>query len=121
MRLFVYLLILSLLFFPLVTKASFVEGLEDIPILEDLEQIKNGNLSFGNEEIRLVETYLTSQSLDFAKVCSFYSETLPQLGWKKKQDEKNRMLFERDGEILELSRESVNPLVVRLTVKSKIQ
>ncbi len=121
MKLFIYLLFLTLLSFSLTTKAAFVEGLEDIPILEDLEQIKNGNLSFGNEEIRLIETYLTSQSLDFAEVCAFYSETLPQLGWIKKYEGQNRLLFERDGETLELSRESTKPLVIRLTVKSKIQ
>ena len=75
MRLFICFVVLALLSFSLTTKAAFVEGLEDIPVLENLEQIKNGNLSFGNEEIRLVETYLTSQSLDFVVVCSFYSET----------------------------------------------
>lgn len=102
-------------------EAVFIEGLEDVPVQEGLEQIENASLSFGNEEIRLVESYLTSQTLQFVKVAKFYKDTLPQMGWVLKKHIKNMVLFERDGETLELSEESANPLVVRLTVKSKIQ
>lgn len=100
---------------------SFVEGLEDIPRPDDLQYIENGNLSFGNEEIRFVEVYLTSHTLDFGKVVNFYEETLPQLGWIIKQNGKDKIVFEREGETLDISEESVIPLVVRITVKSKYQ
>lgn len=102
------------------SSAAFVEGLEDVPLPNDLTQIENANLSFGNEEIRLIENYLTSSSLKFGQVCGFYKETLPQIGWKKTKQTKDKIAFERDGEILEISKESETPLVVRLTVKSKI-
>ena len=100
--------------------AAFVEGLEDIPLPEGLNQIENGNLNFGNEEIRLIEAYLTSSDLKFEQVISFYKETLPQMGWQIKKQRKNKILFEREGETLEISKESLAPLIVRLTVKSKL-
>ncbi len=108
-------------FLVLPAKAAFVEGLEDIPLLDGLSQIDNGSLSFGNEEIRLVESYMTSKTLSFDEVVVFYNNTLPQLGWNKKHDNNKNILFERDGETLEISKETENPLVIRLTVKSKIQ
>ncbi len=116
-----YLLLLFFtLVFPITGKAEFVEGLEDIPIPEGLEQIENGSLNFGNEEIRLIETYLSSKNLSFDKVVSFYVETLPQMGWTLKKQKNNKLLFEREGETLEISKEAPNPLMVRLTVKSKL-
>lgn len=102
-------------------KAVFVEGLEDIPIPDGLHQIENGNLNFGNEEIRLIEVYLTSKHLSFGNVIVFYKETLPQMGWLSKKRAFDRMTFDRDGETLEIAKESENPLVIRLTVKSKLQ
>lgn len=99
--------------------AAFVEGLEDIPMPGGLNQVENGNLSFGNEEIRLIEVYLTSENLSFEEVSRFYLETLPQMGWLLKKEKKQKLLFEREGETLEISKESAKPLIIRLTVKSK--
>ena len=99
--------------------AAFVAGLEDIPMPGGLNQVENGNLSFGNEEIRLIEVYLTSENLSFEEVSRFYLETLPQMGWQLKKEKKQKLLFEREGETLEISKESAKPLIVRLTVKSK--
>ena len=113
------LLVALLMFWSKSANAAFVEGLEDVPLPNDLTQIENASLSFGNEEIRLIENYLTSSSLNFVQVCRFYEETLPQIGWKKTKKGDGKIVFERDGEILEIGKESENPLVVRLTVKSK--
>ena len=99
--------------------AAFVEGLEDIPMPGGLNQVENGNLSFGNEEIRLIEVYLTYEDMSFEEVCRFYLDTLPQMGWLLKKEKKQKLLFEREGETLEISKESAKPLIVRLTVKSK--
>ena len=100
--------------------AVFVEGLEDVPLPGGLTEIENASLNFGNEEIRFIENYFTSYDLNFENVCAFYSETLPQIGWKRTIKNKKRIAFERDGEVLEISKESAKPLVIRLTVKSKI-
>lgn len=103
------------------TKASFVEGLEDIPLPEKVTQIENGSLSFGNEEIRLFEAYLSAEKQEFSNIIKFYNETLPQMGWQKKNKNKKAILFERDGETLEITKESDKPLILRLVVKSKNQ
>ena len=106
-------------FFCSSAKAAFVEGLEDIPLADGLVQSDNGLLSFGNEETRLIEVYLTSETADFKSVGLFYINTLPQLGWKLKSSQAHKISFVREGESLEISNESSTPFVVRLTVKSK--
>ena len=100
-------------------QASFVEGLEDIPLAEGLVQSKNGLLTFGNEETRLIEVYFTSETTNFESVANFYKMTLPQMGWRIKVSKTEKLSFDREGESLEIHRESSKPFVVRLTVKSK--
>lgn len=102
-------------------KAAFVEGLEDIPLPTGVVQIENGSLSFGNEEIRLFEAYFSAEKQSFNDIVKFYKETLPQMGWLKKNKNGSKIYFERDGESLEISKESENPLILRLVVKSKQQ
>jgi len=121
MKKYFFILALGWLFWGIETKAAFVEGLEDVPLPNGLNQIDNAALNFGNEEIRFIENYLTSTSLSFDDVKSFYAQTLPQIGWKKTKSTYEKILFERDGETLEINKESAKPLVVRLTVKSKNQ
>lgn len=99
--------------------AAFVEGLEDFPIPEGLEQIENASLNFGNEDIRLVEIYMTSTIMKFDVVVSFYKDTLPQLGWKITDIDDEKAVFEREGEKVEITKESLNPLIVNLVLKSK--
>lgn len=100
-------------------ESAFVEGLEDFPIPEGLEQIENANLNFGNEDIRLVEAYMTSEKLSFIQAAKFYKDTLPQLGWKLKKSTAKKISFEREKENVEISEESSNPLIINLTLKSK--
>ena len=115
------LFFVTMLLKPYSVLADFVEGLEDVPIPEAVTQIENGSLSFGNEEIRLFETYFSSEKKNFSDIKRFYEETLPQMGWAKKKSTKQYVLFERDGETLEVSEESKKPLILRLVVKSKSQ
>ena len=100
--------------------AAFIEGLEDVPLLSGMKQVQKDNISFGNEQSRLVEAYLTSSKIGFAKVEKFYVETLPQLGWIYQGKRDNILSFDRDGETLDIAKESTKPLIVRITVKSKL-
>lgn len=100
--------------------ASFLEGYEDIPIMKGLQQIKNDNFSFGNEEARLVEAVLTGSKVGFKSVKKFYVDTLPQLGWSYQGQRGNSLLFYREGEALEIVKESTKPLNVRFTIKNQI-
>lgn len=123
MKHFLFSVVLSLFLLTAASsaKAVFVEGLEDIPIPDGLHQVDNGNLSFGNEEIRLIEAYLTSKYLTFGDILAFYKETLPQMGWQTRKRSHQKLMYDRDGEVLEITKESENPLVIRLTVKSLMQ
>lgn len=82
--------------------AKFVEGMEDVPLMDGLSQITQDDISFGNEETRLLEAYVTSRRLKFAAVSQFYRESLPQLGWIYQGNRGNSLLFDRDGETLEI-------------------
>ena len=113
------LIIVSLLSWNRAQAISFVEGLEDVPLAEGLAPVENGVLTFGNEETRLIEAYFTSQTTNFEAVASFYKNTLAQMGWILKNQTSGRLVFEREGELMEINQEHLRPFVVRLTVKSK--
>lgn len=107
---------------------QFIDGMEDVPLPDGMTQITQDDFSFGNEETRLLEAYLTesrvksspkTKKIRFAKIGEFYQESLPQLGWIYQGNRGNDLLFYRDGETLEVVRESVSPLIVRITVKTK--
>lgn len=119
MKKFFSILVISALF-SFNVHAAFIEGLEDVPLLNGLQQVQKDNISFGNEESRLVEAYFTSSKIGFAKVEKFYIETLPQLGWIYQGKRDNILSFDRDGETLDIAKESTKPLIVRITVKSKL-
>ncbi len=98
---------------------EFIEGFEDLPVMNGMFQLQNDNISFGNEESRLVEAYLEGKGISFASVASFYRETLPQLGWNLINQDKKQLLFEREEERLNIVCEQKSPLLVRITLKSK--
>jgi hypothetical protein len=103
--------------------ATFVDGMDDIPMPENMSQITQDDISFGNEETRLLEAYLTVSAgkpkTDFNKIADFYKESLPQLGWIYQGNRGNDLLFYREGETLEVVKENHTPLMVRITVKTK--
>lgn len=112
--------ILLFLAYPFPTQAEkFVEGMDDVPLLEGLNQITQDDVSFGNEETRLLEAYFNAPKLKFTAVEKFYTESLPQLGWIYQGNRENSLLFYREGETLEVVKESASPLIVRITIKTK--
>ena len=113
------ILFCSILIKPVYAAENFVEGMEDVPLAQGLNQISQDNISFGNEETRLLEAYFTAKNTKFESVADFYRESLPQLGWKYQGKREDSLLFDRDGETFELVRETKKPLIVRITVKTK--
>jgi len=99
---------------------KFIDGLEDIPLMPGLEQNLDKTISFGNEEARFIEVYLTSSKVGFKKVEVFYKESLPQLGWVYQGTDNNVIIFYRDGESLTFQKESDKPLKIRITIKNRI-
>ncbi len=123
MRVFKYIFTLLLGTFILtnnVHAVSFIEGLEDVPVMRGLNQMPKDDISFGNEESRFVETYLTSSKVGFKAVEKFYVETLPQLGWTYQGKREQTLIFHRENETIEIVPEQKKPLIVRITVKNKI-
>lgn len=102
-----------------VNAAEFINGLEDIPIMNGLEQQHSDAIVFGNEESRLVESILVGKNINFANIEKFYKDTLPQMGWIFQGKDKSTLTFYRDRESLEITRIIKKPLTVRVTVKSK--
>ena len=68
-----------LILISMVNAANFVEGMEDVPLMDGLSQITQDDISFGNEETRLIEAYFTSKKLKFRQVTDFYKASLPPL------------------------------------------
>lgn len=102
-----------------VRAAQFIEGMDDVPLPDGLSQITQDDISFGNEETRLLEAYLSAPKEKFSKVAEFYKQSLPQLGWIYQGSRSGNPLFYREGETLEVVKESSSPLIVRVTVKTK--
>ena len=98
----------------------FIDGLEDVPLMSGLIQQTEKTISFGNEEARFVEIYLTSSKVGFKKVEHFYIESLPQLGWVYQGTDDNSIIFYRDSESLTFYKESSKPLKIRITVKNRL-
>lgn len=106
--------------FPVETRAAtFIEGLEDVPVMDGLKQVPNDSITFGNEESRFVEAILIGENFNFSKVEKFYKDTLPQMGWTFQGKKKNVLTFFRDRESIEIVREEKKPLTIRITVKSR--
>ncbi|MBQ8464441.1 MAG: hypothetical protein IJ545_00350 [Alphaproteobacteria bacterium] len=99
---------------------KFIDGLEDIPLMSGLEQNTQNTVSFGNEEARFIEVYLTSSKVGFKAVEKFYTESLPQLGWIYQGTDDNSVIFYRDGESLTFHKDASKPLKIRITVKNRI-
>ena len=104
----------------LAKETVFIDGLEDVPLMNGLMQNTKNTVSFGNEEARFVEAYLTSTKVGFKAVEKFYIDSLPQLGWIYQGTADNSVIFYRDGESLSFHKEGEKPLKIRITVKNRI-
>lgn len=99
---------------------SFIDGFEDIPLVEGFRQINNQNFSFGNEEGGYTEAVLwAKKGKTFNDVIQFYVETLPKLGWGLKNKSDKALVFTRDNNTLEILRQETRPLKVRISLKSR--
>lgn len=113
------ILIAFFLICPMIANAAFIEGMSDIPLMSGTTQVHNASISFGNDQSRFDEAYISAKRIDFAKVADFYKDTLPQLGWKFVKLQDDALRFERESEVLDIAMEKSKPLLVRFTLKSK--
>ncbi|MBI1777715.1 MAG: hypothetical protein HYR63_20440 [Proteobacteria bacterium] len=111
------LLLSSLLLWPasVAAEPGFVEGVEDLPLMDGLAALPDAGLSFDAPEGRIVVAYAKGQ-VSPETVIAFYASTLPQLGWQRLSERS----FQREKErlSLEITRDSQG-LTVRFTLAPK--
>jgi hypothetical protein len=93
----------------------FVEGVEDLPLMQGLEPVPDSGLSFDAPEGRIVVAYARGR-LSAEAVMAFYAATLPQLGWQRLADRSYGREAERLS--LDLSNDDAG-LTVRFTLAPK--
>lgn len=100
--------------------ASFIDGFEDIPLPDGLHQRLNDNITFGNEESGYTEaTLVADKKLNFSDIIQFYTNSLPQLGWRIFYTSDTLISFLRESDILEISLAARKPLKITISLKSK--
>ena len=100
--------------------AGFVEGVEDLPLMDGLEGEAGSAVVFDKPGGRIVEAFATGH-VGRAEALAFYGATLPQLGWTPEKNGTNakdgRLAFGREGERLSLEfREAKGALRVRFAI-----
>lgn len=91
---------------------AFVEGLEDMPLMPGLTQLRDRAVIFDAPSGRVVEVYAEG-SVARDAVVQFYARTLPQLGWRMTDGDG----YAREGETLRLEILPARPGTKRLLVR----
>ena len=100
--------------------AEFVQGSEDIPLLASMEKISEDSLGFDSDAGSIMSSSYQTKT-DLKKVRNFYSQTLPQLGWKMIEDSESQSNFKRDNEKLEIEfTKEKDKNIVRFFISSTI-
>ncbi|HJN23684.1 MAG TPA: hypothetical protein QF509_07260 [Rhodospirillales bacterium] len=76
---------------------AFVNGIEDLPLMDGLREAEGESMVFDTAAGRIVESY-ASGTVTRRQVLEFYTSTLPQLGWRQS----GKSTFQREDEILKL-------------------
>ena len=63
---------------------SFLSGVDDLPLMAGLVEDVDSGVVFDTPTGRIVEAYARGR-VEPARVLAFYTETLPQLGWRRLQ------------------------------------
>ncbi len=91
---------------------EFVTGVDDLPLMPALMLVDDGHVEFDAPGGRVVTTYAKGAT-DRALVSAFYTQTLPQLGWKPIGDS----LYLREDETLRIDYDETPPtLTVRFSL-----
>lgn len=77
--------------------AGYVADVADLPLMGGLEEVPEAGLAFDKPGGRIVEAYAHG-TVSKAAVRGFYSDTLPQLGWRPSGPDR----FRREDELLVL-------------------
>lgn len=96
---------------------SFIEGMDDIPLMPGMKQLQSDTISFGNADSHFLEAVLEEENVGSnPSYAQYYKETLPQLGWEFQKEESRKLIFYRGEETLEITREYAKPLTIRINI-----
>ncbi len=76
---------------------AYVAGIDDLPLMSGLTSVPGAGVVFDKPSGRIVEAYAEGE-VGRAQVAAFYTQTLPQLGWRARQSN----VFIRENERLSL-------------------
>ena len=95
----------------------YIEGIDDVPLMQGLEPDVNGSFIYDKAEGRIVE-FQAYGVITPKEVLAFYSKTLPELGWIKLDSS----VYERGDERLKitfLQKNKVNKTAVHFNLAPK--
>ncbi len=85
------------------TQTRYLVSLPDIPLMPQMQELKDSGVVFDKAEGRIVEESVRAPNMTEEQVRKFYNETLPALGWKQI----NPQRFLRNGEQLTVNLEKL--------------
>ena len=113
-KLFTFLFLFNFLTTPIFA-SKFMSSFEDIPLQDGF--IEQESLNFDTEDIRVIEEYISSDTVSKSDFLKFYIATLKSLDWKLETQTESLLKFNRDDETLTINIESSSPLVALFTLK----
>lgn len=86
---------------PIKAPQEFVQGSQDIPLLENMEKTTDDSLDFDSNSGSIISSsYKSKSNKDEVKI--FYIKTLPDMGWSVEKNLENKVVFKREKEQLEI-------------------
>lgn len=79
----------------------FLEGIDDVPVMQGLDEDTDAGVVFDKPSGRIVEA-VAAGKVPAARVTEFYEQTLPELGWTRLKAKGAGPTFQRDDEQLDL-------------------
>ncbi|PZP57399.1 MAG: hypothetical protein DI586_00475 [Micavibrio aeruginosavorus] len=92
--------VLLALAMPAKAGTRYLASMPDIPLMAQMNEIKDSRVVFDKAEGRIVEEVVKSANISAAEVLKFYHETLPALGWTSQGMSGSLARFSRNGEQL---------------------
>lgn len=83
----------------LIIAQKYVPGTEDLPVYNGFQPIDAKNIVYDSASGRIIDASYFRRDIGVEEVRGYYTETLPQLGWRKKKSSE----YTRDGESLKVN------------------
>lgn len=97
-------------------KPAFLQAINDVPLMPGLYEMLEEEVVFDQPGGRIVAAEAIAKNAQVSEIKSFYSQTLPQLGWKPLGQDS----FTRAGEVLRIAiQEADSVQTVHFTIEPR--